>query len=299
MTSNLESKKGKNLPLYFLTIGIVIASFTIGGYFPMVYLFSELGNQAQAINITTDMASMVGLNTFFAVLLIPFVLAFFTLLACVKWIHKKRVISLFTGRETFDWRRFFFSFLVWGGIMSVFFIASFLFGAPILWNFNPATFFILFLISVLILPIQTAFEEIFFRGYLFQGFQRFFQKGFVSVLLSGILFGLMHGSNPEVEKIGNVLLLFYCLNGIFLGIIVLMDEGLELSLGYHTVNNIFAALVVTNEWQAFHTEALFLDKSPPSFGTENIVTLVIVQPLLLLLFARKYKWTNWKQRIFK
>lgn len=299
MTSKLESNKGKNLPLYFLTIGIVIASFTIGGYFPMVYLFSQLGSQAQAINSTSDMASMFGLNTFFAVLLIPFVLAFFTLLACVKWIHKKRVISLFTSRISFDWHRFFFSFLVWGGIMSVFFIASFLFGAPILWNFNPATFFILFLISVLILPIQTAFEEIFFRGYLFQGFQRFFQKGFVSVLLTGILFGLMHGSNPEVEKIGNVLLLFYCLNGIFLGIIVLMDDGLELSLGYHTVNNIFAALVVTNEWQAFHTEALFLDKSPPSFGTENIVTLVIVQPLLLLLFARKYKWTNWKQRIFK
>jgi len=180
----------------------------------------------------------------------------------------------------------------------LFFLFAFLFGYPIEFNFNPTTFIPLVLISLFILPIQTTFEELFFRGYLFQSLGLIFKKGWVTVLITGVLFGLMHGSNPEVEKIGNVLLVFYILNGIFLGLIVLMDDGLELSMGYHAINNIFAALIVTNDWQAFHTDALFLDKTPPQFGLENILTLLVIQPLFLFIFSKKYKWSNWKKRLF-
>ena len=108
----------------------------------------------------------------------------------------------------------------------------------------------------------------------------------------------MHGANPEVDKIGQVLLVFYIANGVFLGLLVLMDEGLELSMGYHAVNNIFAALIVTNDWQAFHTDALFIDQNPPDFGMESMLTLLVVQPLLLILFSKKYKWKNWKEKLF-
>ena len=163
----------------------------------------------------------------------------------------------------------------------------------------PETFFILSLISIFILPIQTTFEEIFFRGYLFQGFGVLFKKGWLSVLMTSVLFGLMHGSNPEVEKLGMILLVFYILNGMFLGLVVLMDDGLELSMGYHAINNIFAALIVTNNWQAFHTDAFFIDNSAPEFGLENILTLVIIQPLLLFIFSKKYKWSSWKTRLFE
>ena len=88
------------------------------------------------------------------------------------------------------------------------------------------------------------------------------------------------------------------MNGIFLGLIRLMDGGLELTMGYHAVNNIFAALIVTNNWQSFHTDALFIDKSLPTFGMENILILVLIQPLLLFLFSKRYKWTNWKEKLF-
>jgi membrane protease YdiL (CAAX protease family) len=182
--------------------------------------------------------------------------------------------------------------------MSISLLISYLLGYPIVYNLNSNTFYVLFLISVLLLPLQTTFEEVLFRGYLFQGFGVFFRKGWISVLVTGVLFGLMHGANPEVDRIGSVLLVYYVMTGVFLGVMTLMDDGLELSMGYHAVNNIFAAIVVTNDWQAFHTDALFMDKTPPSFGLENILTLLVLQPLIIFIFAKKYKWSNWKKRLF-
>ena len=43
--------------------------------------------------------------------------------------------------------------------------------------------------------------------------------------------------NPEVEKLGYLILVYYIGSGLFLGIITLMDEGIELALGFHFANN--------------------------------------------------------------
>ena len=45
--------------------------------------------------------------------------------------------------------------------------------------------------------------------------------------------------NPEIEKIGDIALVFYIGTGFLFGITTLMDEGTELALGMHAVNNIF------------------------------------------------------------
>jgi hypothetical protein len=76
-----------------------------------------------------------------------------------------------------------------------------------------------------------------------------------------------------------------------------MDDGLELSMGYHAINNLFAAIVVSNEWQVFQTDALFIDHAKPSFGWDAILTISCLQPLLLIYFAKKYRWTNWKAKL--
>lgn len=299
MYLNLGNKGLSDFPRYMLSIGIVIASIAISGYFPIYLAIKNLNSNGIQIKDIENIPKYIGLNQYFIYLLIPFIAGFISLLMCIKYIHKRSIKSLFTLRDKFDWKRFFFSFSIWGLIMTLFLILSFGLGKPIVVNFHPETFFILSLISILILPIQTTFEEIFFRGYLFQGFAVLFKKGWLSVLMTSVLFGLMHGSNPEVEKLGMILLVFYILNGMFLGLVVLMDDGLELSMGYHAINNIFAALIVTNNWQAFHTDAFFIDNSAPEFGLENILTLVIIQPLLLFIFSKKYKWSSWKTRLFE
>jgi membrane protease YdiL (CAAX protease family) len=291
--------KGRNdASQYLLTISIVVAAYIILGYIPMyVSLYFSSFDLTKSID-TSAMITVFGNNLFLTIALFPFIVVLLTLIVCIKIIHKRNVLTLFTIRESFDWKRFFFSFSVWGSVMAIFLVISFLAGYPIEWNFDASTFFMLFFISIFILPLQTTCEEVLFRGYLLQGFGSIFKRGVFPVVITGVLFGLMHGANPEVEKIGVILLVYYIVNGLFLGVVALMDDGLELTMGYHAINNIFAALIVTNNWQAFHTDALFIDKSPPSFGIENIITLIVIQPLLLVLFAKKYKWTNWKQRLF-
>lgn len=292
------AENGENKPVkYLATIAIVMFSFVSVGYLPLSLALVNKNVKIEKDLSTVEMSTILGSNTFFICILIPFIIGLLTLILCVKYIHFRKVLTLFTSRETIDWKRFFFSFFLYGGILTLFFVITIKTSDTLVWNFNPTTFFMLLSISLFILPLQTTFEEAFFRGYLFQGVHTVFKRGGISVLFISILFAAMHYGNPEVEKIGTVLMFYYVMNGIFLGLIVLMDDGLELSMGYHAVNNIFASLIVTNNWQSFQTDALYLDKGIPSFGMENILTLVVVQPLLIFIFSKKYKWTNWREKI--
>lgn len=293
-----EAKQGENNWIkYIMTVCIVILLFVSVGYMPLSMALIHKNVNIEKELSTFDMAEILGLNSFLIYILIPFIVGLIALAVCVKYIHFQKVITLFTTRKSIDWKRFFFSFFLYGVILTLFFIFSLMSGAPLVWNFKPNTFFMLLSISIFIIPLQTTFEEVFFRGYLFQGLYSFFGRGGVVVLIISILFAAMHYGNPEVAQIGNIVMIYYLMNGIFLGLVVLMDDGLELSMGYHAVNNIFAALVVTNEWQAFQTDALYKDTSTPTFGMENILTLVVVQPVLIFIFAKKYKWTNWREKI--
>ena len=90
---------------------------------------------------------------------------------------------------------------------------------------------------------------------------------------------------------------YYIGTGLFLGVITLMDEGIELALGFHAANNLVTALLVTASWTAFQTESLLIDNSEPSLGMELIFTLAVIYPLLALIFAKKYQWKNWMAQL--
>ena len=99
-----------------------------------------------------------------------------------------------------------------------------------------------------------------------------------------VVFGLLHGLNPEIEKLGYIALVFYIGTGLFFGIVSLMDEGIELAMGMHAVNNILAALFVTTDWTVFQTEALYIDISEPSLGAEMFLPVFCIIPCCLFNF---------------
>ena len=115
--------------------------------------------------------------------------------------------------------------------------------------------------------------------------------------MTSLIFGGMHWFNPEVVKIGPVILVYYIGTGLFLGIITLMDEGMELALGFHAANNLVGALLVTSDWSAFQTHSIFKDISDPSAGLDVIFPVVIIFPILLFIFSKKYNWSNWKEKL--
>ena len=287
------SGAGEKLGMYFTTVGIAFLSLVIGQLFTEILAVKFLGYSLMNIPESAD------LNLSLSLLLIPFSFVLVGVMLSVKYLHKRPALSVFTSRKSFDWKRFGFSFFIWGLIMFVFMIVDMKMGAPIAWNLDGTTFIPLLLVSLFLIPIQTTAEELLFRGYLFQGFGLVFKKGWVAILLTGILFGLLHGANPEVAKLGTSLLLFYIGTGIFMALISHMDDGIELSMGYHAINNIFASLILTNDWQAFHTDAMYIDRSEPVFGIASFLTILVLQPLLIILFSKIYRWKNWKEKLLK
>jgi len=153
-------------------------------------------------------------------------------------------------------------------------------------------------IAVVLVPLQTSFEEYLFRGYLMQGIGVLCKNRWLPLIITSVTFGLLHIFNPEIEKLGYILLVHYIGTGFFLGIITLMDEGLELALGFHAANNLFTALLVTADWTAFQTNSILRDVSDPDVSNAEIfASVLIIYPILILIFAKVYKWTNWKEKL--
>lgn len=227
-------------------------------------------------------------------------LAFFLvmLLAWVKFFHKQSIRSLTTARQKVSWKRIFFSFGLWSLITCGLTAVSY-FVAPenFVFNFRPVPFAILAALAVVFIPMQTSFEEYLFRGYLMQGIGITTRSRLFPLLFTSIMFGLMHIANPEVDKMGPVLLLFYIGTGLFLAIITLMDDGMELALGFHAANNLITCLLVTSDWTALQTPSILKDTSVPSAGFDVLMPIIILYPMLLFIFAKKYKWTGWKEKL--
>ncbi len=131
-----------------------------------------------------------------------------------------------------------------------------------------------------------------------QGLGIGFKNAAVPLIVTSIVFGLMHGFNPEIDKFGPLILIYYIGTGFLFGIITLMDEGTELALGMHAANNVVAAIFVTMNWAAFQTDALFKDISEPTIGVQMFFPVFIIYPLVILFLSRKFGWSNWKKRLF-
>ena len=208
------------------------------------------------------------------------------------------MLSITTSRKKMDWSRFFFSFSIWA-IFTVVSTLLFYFFSPadFVVNFKPIPFAILVVIGALLIPIQTSTEEYIFRGYLMQGFANLAKNKWFPLLMTSVIFGAMHLSNPEVLKMGNIIFVYYIGTGLFLGIVTLMDEGLELALGFHAANNLVSALLVTSDWSAFQTHSILKDISEPKAGLDVILPVLVIYPLLLFIFSRKYQWSGWKEKL--
>lgn len=100
-----------------------------------------------------------------------FTLLFFWLFT--RFIQRKPLSLITTGFEKFRWKRYFFAFLVWGGLLLAFTAVSYLMAPEDLEiRFDAPKFALLFAVALVLVPVQTATEEILFRGYLMQGFSQ-------------------------------------------------------------------------------------------------------------------------------
>jgi membrane protease YdiL (CAAX protease family) len=282
---------------YFFSILIIIAFTQLLGAVPLAIVVSftkTAGNVAPNAS-SLDPASLgIDLNVFLALMILPFAMGLLGLWVCADSLHKKKLIDIITSRNKFDWKRVFFAALIWGILFLISSFASYLKNPDAFeFQFQPAKFIILLFVAFLLLPFQTTFEEVFFRGYLMQGTSLLFKNKWIPLLITSVLFGVMHLANPEIKEFGiGIMLPQYILLGLFFGIMVIMDDGLELAIGVHAINNIFSSLFITHKSSVLQTPAIFKTTAiNPAF---EFLTLGFAVIVFLVIVSRKYNWGNWK-----
>ncbi len=278
-----------NWYLYVLTLLIVFIATQLASIPLGIYLLIQNPSAAMAGTIS----NMTSTNMGFALTMLTFVGGFFALFFCVKFLQKKQYLDIVTARRKFDWKRFFFAIGVWT-IMTLLSLAWELLNSEtstVVFQFEPLNFFILVLLSLLLFPFQTSFEELVFRGYLMQGFALLFRYRWIPFVLTSVLFGLMHTANPEVAAFGIAKAMpLYILMGLIMGYLTIKDDGLELAIGLHLSNNFLSALLITSDSSALQTHALFRETAPSISYADTLLMLVSG---LIFIFC-----CNWKYKFF-
>lgn len=283
---------------YILGSIIIIGAATLGQIpFSLVFLNESLKTNKIPTN-TNEVLQLLDSNLSLFLMMLSFVFGFIGLIFVVKYFHKQSLLEITTSRKKVDWGRIIFSFTLWTLFTIISTIVIYYMNpGTLVWNFKPVPFALLFIIATVLIPIQTSTEEYVFRGYLMHGFANLSLNKWFPLLTTSLIFGTMHILNPEVDKIGYLVLVYYIGTGLFLGILTLMDEGLELALGFHAANNLITALLVTSDWTAIQTNSLFKDTSSPGGKWEIFIPVFVIFPILLFIFSKKYQWTNWKEKL--
>ena len=286
----VNARKGRNgVLLFFLTLLLVFIGFVLGQIPLTVVLTKASGSIYQKTNL--DFESLgIDPNWGLFLMLLSFAGGMLALLLAMEKLHLRSWISLISPKNSIDWSRIGISFGLWFGLTLLAEIGMYLLKpeAYVL-HFNWRSFLPLVLISLTFIPIQTSFEELFVRGYLLQQLGMAFNSRWISVLLTSLIFGLMHGLNPEVEKFGFLtMMIFYVSFGLLLGICTVLDDRLELAIGMHAANNIYGATIVSFSGSALQTPAIFYLESLDL--THMFIFYFIFAGCFFYFFARKYSW---------
>lgn len=288
-----KAHKGKNnFWRYLISILVALIASQVIGAIPLG-LAVILSGAENIGSSPADIIEATGIskNLFLVLMLIPFVIGLIFLIAIIKTLHGRTFTDTTTGATRFRIGRFIKGFLLWFFLYLVM-MATLYFLNPenFVFAFQPKQFFILILISFLLIPIQTGFEEVLFRGYLMQGFYLLTKDKWMAVIITAVLFAAIHGFNPEVKAFGIVLSMGqYILFGLMFGFITVMDDGIELAWGAHAANNIFVSIFVTYKAFAIQTPALFTQKE---LNPALDLNLLFVAAALFSLIC--FKAFNWK-----
>ncbi len=282
-------------------IAIFVASQLGAIPFVLIATFKLMneGGDLSALDNPATLMTILDSNLTLFLMLISFVVGLIVVILIIKFLHQQPIIAATTSRKKVDWGRIWFSFLLIAITTVVLTVIDY-YSNPddYVLQFEAVPFLILAVIAILMIPLQTSFEEYLFRGYLMQGIGVMAKNRWLPLIITSVVFGGLHFFNPEVDKIGNIIMIYYIGTGFFLGIMTLMDEGMELALGFHAGNNLIAALLVTADWTVFQTNSILKDVSDPTAGFDILVPVLVMYPVFLGIMAWKYKWTNWGEKLF-
>ncbi|MCZ4694714.1 CPBP family intramembrane metalloprotease [Ancylomarina euxinus] len=279
---------------YILVTLIAFVGAQVIGALPlgMVMMFYTLSGKG-TINPENQMDfTSLGIdpNIGLALMILSFIIGLTIFVLILKPFHKRNYKEVINGTTTIRWNKFFYSAAVWAIVSAVFLaIDYFISPANYQFNLNWSLFIPLILVAVCLIPFQTTFEEILFRGYLAQAVGRWTRNRWLVAILPAIFFGLLHAFNPEVAAHGFwIMMPQYIFFGAVFGFISIWDDGIESAMGVHAANNVFLAIFVTSKSSVMQTPALLVqDTINP---TKDFIILIVASLIMIAVLAKKYNW---------
>jgi membrane protease YdiL (CAAX protease family) len=277
---------------YLLSLGLILFLWIIIGSIPILVFTSFLmvdGNPES--NFSATGFSGVDPLIAFLVTISSFLFFFLAIYISIRFIHARPFRSLITPKSRINWKRLLVGFVFWFTIASL--ISTFeaiLYPGRYILTFNPSQFLIFAILAVILIPIQSSCEELFFRGYLMQGLGLWFRNIIILPVISGIIFAVLHFANPEMAAASEFWLLAgsYFMIGLFAAFITLLDGGLELALGLHAANNLYTALVANYTISALPSPSIFTVKElDPFFGLISLLFGIFLFYILAFLIFPK------------
>jgi uncharacterized protein len=233
-------------------------------------------------------------NAGLIVILAPLLIVFIGLAYAIKSLHGFSWPQVFTSYSRFRWKHFILAGLLWFVLLALAELVNYsIHPDNYSFHFEGKNFIVLMLISLVFFPFQASWEELYFRGNFMQGLAVLTGTRYLPLILSALLFGAAHIFNPEVKEFGMLnATAQYVGFGLMLGILVIMDGGLEMAFGVHTMNNIFAASIVSYQGSVIKAPSLF--SSHEINPTLTTITFFIGATLFLILMQRMFKWKNFR-----
>ncbi len=272
-----------------------VASGTIGSL-PLVlvitYKTAKNAGATQPISHNLADLSVYGIspNLGLFLMMLPFVLSLLTMIYLLQPLHNRSFAEVVNGTKKIRWNRFFYAAGIWAILMFVYLIVDYSIDpSNYIFQFDFSNFIVLMFISLLLIPFQTTFEELMIRGYLGQAIGAWTKNRWLVILIPSIIFALLHSANPEVKEFGFWSVMpQYLIFGLIFGLITILSDGIELSMGIHAANNIFLSLVITNSSSVLQTPAVFNQQI--IHPTKETLILTALGIIMVILLSKKYKF---------
>ena len=280
-----------------MIVVVILAANTIGAIPLLVALAkTTLQNPEAAASFAKNPGdfSILGVdsNLGLVMMLLPFIASLFAFILLVKPIHGKPFTIIVNGTGKIRWRRFFTGAVVWL-ILSGLYLFIFLRIDPTNFTLHntSGTLLVLIIVSLLLFPFQASMEEVLFRGYLMQGFAVLVRNKWFPLVMTSVLFGLLHAFNPEVKEFGFMTMMpHYIIFGLVFGIITILDDGIEVAMGAHSANNFFLSVMLTHKSSAMQTDAVYEQLSISPWL--EFTGLVLMGILFILILKKLLGWDN-------
>ena len=232
-------------------------------------------------------------NAFFMLSLHGFLLLSFLLF--FKWLHKGNWSCLFNSFSKFRWNRIASAILLYllVSLVSLPFFCGELEEMKATFAFNAAEFFPYVLVLLIMLPLQVTAEEVINRSYFGQMFALIFKRPIILVVLTSIIFAFAHYGDMQHAESYAVLFTAIGISGLTYAIIMVLDNGIEICIGLHFINNLISFVLLKRDGFS----GLFEINPEYQSGWISVITELVYSIVILLVFTKLYHW-DWR-RLFQ